>query len=183
MAGKSPLSREGSREGHLSSRLGGDRGVGGFGSADAEERTNGQGEEDPGERWFLQENSRAEIRILTRLEDDLNSSLLFEHGGGQRANPLWIARILLGCLARERLALGRVVEVFAKLQRREIMRSMVKLHDLGDFVEPPWRGMMEASTSGLPRDESMELDEAIGNHDEDTAGTSTSPGEANLGLG
>lgn len=38
------------------------------------------------------------------------------------------------------------------------------------------------STSGLPMDESMELDEAIGNHDEDTTGASTSPREANLGL-
>ena len=51
------------------------------------------------------------------------------------------------------------------------MQSMVKLHDL------------VASTSGLPRDESMELDEAIGNHDEEAADASTSPREANLGLG
>lgn len=52
MAGKYPMSREGSREGHLSSRLGGDRSVGSFGPVDVEVRTNGQGEEDPGERWF-----------------------------------------------------------------------------------------------------------------------------------
>ena len=57
MEGKYPLSREGSREGHLSSRLGGDRGVGSYGDADAEARTNGQGEEDPWERWFRYENS------------------------------------------------------------------------------------------------------------------------------
>lgn len=63
------------------------------------------------------------------------------------------------------------------------MRSMVKLHDLVDLAEPPWRGMVEASTSGIPRDELMELDKAIGNHDEDTVGVPTSPGEANLGLG
>lgn len=81
------------------------------------------------------------------------------------------------------MALGKAVEVFAKLQRREIMRSMVKLHDLVDLVEPPWRGMVEASTSGLPRDELMEHDETIGNHDEEVADALTSPGEANLGLG
>lgn len=56
------------------------------------------------------------------------------------------------------------------------MRSMVKLHDWVDLAEPPWRGMAEASTSGLPRDESMELDEAIGNHDEEAADASASPG-------
>ena len=43
------------------------------------------------------------------------------------------------------------------------MRRMVKLHDLVDFAVPPCRGMAEASTSGLPRDELMELDEAIRN--------------------
>ena len=73
------------------------------------------------------------------------------------------------------------MEVFTKLQRREIIRSMVKLHDLVDLVEPPRRGMVEVSS--LPRDESMELDETIGNHNEDIAGVPTIPGEANLGLG
>ena len=81
------------------------------------------------------------------------------------------------------MALGRAVEVFAKLQRREIMRSVVKLHDLVDLAEPPWRGMAEAMTSGLPRDKLMEFDEAIGNHDKDVADASASPGEVNLGLG
>lgn len=115
MTGKSPLSREGSYEGYLSSRLGGDRGAGVSRSADKMTRTNGQGEKDPGERWFRQENSRVEIYILTLLEDNLNSSLLFEHGGGQRASPLWIACILLRCLSWDWLALGWAVEVFAKI--------------------------------------------------------------------
>ena len=82
------------------------------------------------------ENSRAKIRTLTHLEDDLNSSFLFEHGGRQRANQLWITHILLGHLSRERTTLGKVVEVFAKLHQRDIMRSMVKLHDLVDLAEP-----------------------------------------------
>ena len=63
------------------------------------------------------------------------------------------------------------------------MRSMVKLHDLVDLAKPLWRGIVEASTSSFPNDESMELEEAIGNQDEDIAGASASPGDANLGLG
>ena len=79
--------------------------------------------------------------------------------------------------------LGKVVEVFTKLQWRDIMRSMVKLHDLVDLSKPLWRGMEEASMSSLPKDESMELDKAIGNRDEEVADTSANPGESNLGLG
>lgn len=66
-----------------------------------------------------------EIRTLARLEDDLNSALLFEHRGDSQASQLWITRILLGRLSREHKELGKAVEVFAKLQRRDIMRSMV----------------------------------------------------------
>ena len=60
---------------------------------------------------------------------------------------------------------------------------MVKHHDLVDLVEPLWRGMAEASSSGMPWDELMELDEAMGNCDEEDADAPASPGEANLGLG
>ena len=70
-----------------------------------------------------------------------------------------------------------------KLQRRDIMRSMVKLHDLVDLAEPSWRGMVEASSSRWPRDEAMELDEAMENRDEEAAEDSASLGESNLGLG
>ena len=115
MAGKNPFSREGNHGGHLPCQLGGDRGAGSSGAEGAKMRENGQGDDDPGERWFRQKNSRAEILTLTRLEDDLNSTLLFEHGGGQRASQLWIARILLGRLSWERTVLGKTVEVFAKL--------------------------------------------------------------------
>ena len=44
---------------------------------DMEERASGQGDEDPGECWFRQENTRAKIRTLACMEDDLNSALLF----------------------------------------------------------------------------------------------------------
>jgi hypothetical protein len=47
-------------------------------------------------------------------------------------------RILLGRLSWERKTLGKAVEVFSKLQRQDIMHSMVKLHDLVDLAEPPW---------------------------------------------
>ena len=183
MATKNPFSREGNHGGRLPLQLGGDGEAGSPRAYEAEVRMNERGDEDPGERWFRQENSRAEIRTLTHREDDLNFALLFEHGGNQRASQLWITRIMLGHLSRERTALGKVVEVFAKLQRRDIMRSMVKLHDLVDLAKPPWRGMAEASSSGKPRDESMELEEAMGNRDEEDAEASASPVEANLGLG
>ena len=115
IAGKNPLFREANHGGRLPRQLGGDKGARSSGADEAEARENVQGDEDPGERWFRQENSCAEIRTLTHLEDDLNLSLLFDHGEGQRASPLWIARIMLGRLSQERTTLGKTVEVFAKL--------------------------------------------------------------------
>ena len=73
----------------------------------------------------------------------MNSSLLFEHGSGQRTSPLWVVCILLGRLFLERLVLGRAMEVFAKYQWREAMRCMVKLQDLVDLVEPSLGGLQE----------------------------------------
>ena len=109
--------------------------------------------------------------------------LLFEHVGGKRTIQLWITRILLGCLSWERMTFDKAMEVFVKLQRRGIMRSMVKLHNLVDLEEPPWRSMVEASSCGRPWEEAMELDEAMENQDEEETKPPTSPGEANLGLG
>jgi hypothetical protein len=88
---------------------------------------NGDRGKDLGERWFGMENTSAEAHSLMRLEGELNSSLLFEHGGSQRASPLWVVCILLEHLFREWLDLGWVVELFMKHHRREAMRSMVKL--------------------------------------------------------
>jgi len=75
------------------------------------------------------------------------------------------------------------VEVFAKLQWRDIIWSMVKLHDLVDLAEPLWIDMVEASSSGMPPDDTMELDEAMGNRDEEAAEAPANSREANLGLG
>ena len=83
--------------------------------------------EDPGENWFWLENSTEETWALMRFGGKLNTTLLFEHGGHQKASTLWVALILLGRLFCERLALGRTVKSFAKYHRKEVMRSLVKI--------------------------------------------------------
>ena len=81
------------------------------------------------------------------------------------------------------MRLGKVVEVFAKLQRRDIMCSMVKLHDLVDLEEPKWRSMADTSSTSWPREEAMELDEALEKWDEDATKPLANPDETNFGLG
>ena len=115
MVGRSPLSREGSREGCHYSRCGGGRVAGGSGKEAWEVQSPRGGGENPGERWFNLENSYAERCSLLRLKRELDASLIFEHGGGQRASQLWVTRILLGRLFRERLVLGRGVKMYAKI--------------------------------------------------------------------
>lgn len=56
--------------------------MGGLDAVETEAREIDQGVDDPRERWFRQKNSKAEIRTLARMEDDLNSASLFEHGDG-----------------------------------------------------------------------------------------------------
>lgn len=77
MAVRNSVTQEGDHSGHTTRRNGGDEGVGGSNTEDGEDRVAGQSEEDPGERWFREENTKVEIRTLARLEDDLNSALLF----------------------------------------------------------------------------------------------------------
>ena len=88
----------------------------------------------------------------------METTLLFEHGGSCRASPLWVTRILLGRLFRERLSLGRVVKSFAKFQRREMMRGLVKLNELEDVAEPSLGGNKETTVSRLPRDEPLDME-------------------------
>ena len=182
MVGCNPLSREGSREGCNYTRGGGNQVAGGSGMDAKEIQSLGTGGENLGERRFNLENSSAERRSLHRLEREMNSSILFEHGGGQRASPLWVARILLGRLFQECLVLGQAVKMFVKFQRREIMRCMVKLNDLEELVEPLLGGNSRASTSDLPKDTAMDLDEADGLQDVASADAQFSPNEANFGL-
>lgn len=51
-----------------------------------------------------------ERRSLLHLEREMEAALHFKHGdseeGGPRANPISVTCILLGCLFRERQALG-----------------------------------------------------------------------------
>ena len=78
---------------------------------------------------------------------------MFKHRGSRRASQLWVTRILLGRLFRERLTLNRAVKSFTKFQRREIMRGLVKLNELKEVAEPPLCGLPDVSTSRLPRDD------------------------------
>ena len=77
------------------------------------------------------ENSQAERRSLLHLECELDASLPFEHDGGQggglRASQWWVIRILLGWLIREHMVFGRAVKLYARFQRCEIVRCMVKI--------------------------------------------------------
>ena len=63
------------------------------------------------------------------------------------------------------------------------MRNMVKIDDLVDLEEPPWRSMAEALSSSRPWEEAMESDEAMENWNEEATEPPASPSEANLGLG
>jgi len=92
---------EGSRDGHNHGQNLGGRGVGGPIFDSVIVHLNGFEGEDLGEKWFFLENSPAEVRALTRLKGELGSTLLFEHGEGQSANPLWVACILLRRLFHE----------------------------------------------------------------------------------
>lgn len=161
MAGLIPLSKEGSKEGYNCSRCGG-RSAGSSRKEAKEISSPGDGGDNSGERWFNLENSQAERRLLLRLEHELDASLLFEHGGGPRVRQLWVMRILLGWLFRVRLVLGQAIKLYAKFQRREIMRCMVKINDLEEIDEPPLGGTPGASTSSLPKDDTMGVDESVG---------------------
>ena len=63
------------------------------------------------------------------------------------------------------------------------MCSMVKLHDLVDLVEPPWRNLAETSTSGWSWDEVTDWDAEMEERDEEVSEPWASLGETNLGLG
>ena len=112
------------------SRCRGGRGPGSAGKEEEEVNSTTRDEVSPGEQWFNQETSMVERRALFCLEKELEATLKFEHGRRQQASPLWVTRILLGCLFRERLALGQAVKAFAKIQRHEIICSLVKANYL-----------------------------------------------------
>lgn len=83
---------------------------------------------------------------------------------------LWVSCILIGQLFRERLALGWMVEAFAKQNWREAMRNLVKLQDLVDLVEPPLEGCSTMTSSSQMKNDAMELDKEEEEHVEDMQG-------------
>lgn len=89
------------------------------------------------ENCFHAENTASDHRILASLEQELQVAFRFEDGNGRPLNSVWVVCILLGRLLCERTMLGRVIKQFAKFERREIMRGMVKLNELEDMAEPP----------------------------------------------
>lgn len=159
------------------SKCKGRRGPGSVGKEEEEVNSTVCDEVIPRERWFNQETSTVEQRDSFRLEKELEATLGFEHGRRQQASPLWVTRIMLGRLFKERLDLGRAIKAFAKFQHREIMRSLVKVNDLEELVEPPLGGVPEASTSGPSREElrDMEMEDAM--RDAANEDPNYSPGE------
>ena len=112
----------------------------------------------------------------------MEATLMFEHGGSRRANQLWVTKILLGRLFRERLSLDRAVKSYAKFQRREMMRGLVKLNELEEVVEPPLGGHSEAFISRLPRDDPLDMDADDAVLEEEGEEAWFSPGESQHGL-
>ena len=108
------------------------------------------------------ENRAFDRRILVSLERELQSSFRFEDGNGRSLNLVWVVCILLGRLLHEQTVLGRTIKQFAKFQRCEIMRGMVKLNDLEDMAEPPMNGGLEASSSAQRQQEGMDSEAGAG---------------------
>lgn len=163
--------REGSTKRGNYSRCRSGRGLGGTRKEAEEVHLIGSGEVNSGERWFNMETTPAERCAMFDLEREMDATLIFEHGGGQKASQLWVTRILLGTLFREQLVLGHVVKTFVKFQRREIMRGLVKLNDLEELAKPPLGGTPEATTSGLPKEEMLDLEVEDAIQEEENAAT------------
>ena len=96
------------------------------------------------ENCFSAENSAAERRVIANLEKEMQAAFNFAVGGEEQDNAIWIDRILLGRMIRERTAIDRAIKSLVKFQRRKIMYGLVKLGDLEDMVEPPLHVSMES---------------------------------------
>ena len=73
------------------------------------------------EKCFVAENTVDERRIMINLEKTMQAALIFAGGGDEPENSLWIIRILLGRMIRERTKIGKDIKALAKFQRREVM--------------------------------------------------------------
>ena len=140
--------------------------------------------EDPdkqGEISFNQENSAVERRSTLRLERELETALAFEHSDGEdsgmKIKPIWITRILLGHLFKERKALGKAVKQFAWFQCQEFMHSLVKINDLEEQAELSLSSDIWAPTSATYRGDEMDIQEHIGMWDEARLAHQLNPGD------
>ena len=62
------------------------------------------------------------------------------------------------------------------------MRCMVKLNDLEELAEPPLGGTLGTSSSGLPKDEAMDLDEGVKHEEEENVVAQFSLSQAKISL-
>ena len=88
--------------------------------------------------------------------------------------------ILLGHLFRERKALGKAVKQFAQFQRREFMRSLVKINDLEEQAELSLSSEVKASASTTYRGDEMEIEEQLGMRDEARLTHQLNPGDGHV---
>ena len=111
----------------------------------------------------------------------MEATLTFEHSydedSGLKIQPVWITRILLGHLFRERQALGRAVKVYARFQCKEFMRSLVKINVLEEQAEPPLSSEVRASSSTTYRGDEMDIEEQVGMWDEARLAHQLNPGD------
>ena len=122
---------------------------------------------------------------MWRMERDLKVALHFEHSDGEysgpKVHPIWISHILLGHLFMERQALGWAVKMYAFFQHTEFMRSLVKINDLEEQVEPPLSGEIRASLSATYREDAMDVKESVNLQEEARLAQQLSPGGGNEG--
>ena len=98
--------RESHRGGFHCSRCVGDRGTESKGKEVEEIQGMGSGEANLAKRCYNTKNFVMECRTLSRLEHELDAAFRFEQEGGKGASPVWVTRIRLSRLLKERMALG-----------------------------------------------------------------------------
>ena len=90
MAGSCPLFQEVSTESGNFSQCRHGCNPGGTGKEVEEVRPVGTRAVNPGEWWFNLQTTPAERRALFCLEREIDATLMFEHGGGQKTGQLWV---------------------------------------------------------------------------------------------
>ena len=73
--------------------------------------------------------------------------------------------------------------MFSKHYHKEVMRSVVKIQDLVDLVEPYLGGLSASTSAGQRRNDEMELDAEEEESKPSAQDGQGSPIKANIGLG